>query len=294
MIAYDPHRWFEHFFDVRGSLLPEILWRMSACVVWSAAVVWCDVNVRSVGVASTLHGLIGLALGLLLVFRTNSSYDRFWEGRRLWGGIVNECRNLCRAAEPFLAAHPPRLQELTAWVTAFPFAVKGHLRGMEDDVDGRLAAVRDARHRPLAVARAISGRLHDARTAGLWSDYVQMQLDQNVQLLMQYCGGCERIHNTPIPFAYVVHLRRALLLYCYTLPFALVEAYGWWTVLDVFVLTFIFFGIEEIGVEIEDPFGSDANDLAVDAYCQTIATNLEEIAPPARRAAAPGGVTVAG
>ena len=104
-----------------------------------------------------------------------------------------------------------------------------------------------------------------------------MTVDQNVQLLVDYVGGCERIHKTPLPFAYVVHLRRALIIYCFTLPFALITVFDWWTVLVTFFLAYTLLGIEEIGVEIEDPFGQDDNDLPLDRFCTTIEKDLRAL-----------------
>ena len=120
--------------------------------------------------------------------------------------------------------------------------------------------------------------LLQARQRGLITDIVQMSLDANIQQLVDYLGGCERIRKTPLPFAYVVHLRRALIIYCFTLPFALVETFGWFTVLDVLFVSYIFFGIEEIGVEIEGPFGNDANDLPLQDICETIQNNIYALA----------------
>src|SRR4051812_38083784 len=102
MIEYNPHDWRSHFYDIRGSMAREILSRVLACTVFSAAVVACHKFLHPVDFPSTAHTLVGVALGLLLVFRTNSSYDRYWEGRRLWGSIINECRNLARAARSYL------------------------------------------------------------------------------------------------------------------------------------------------------------------------------------------------
>ena len=135
-----------------------------------------------------------------------------------------------------------------------------------------------AQHTPLAVAEQMSKCLREGRDKGLISDYVMMTLDQNVQLLIDYLGGCERIRKTPMPFAYAVHLRRSLVLYCFTLPFAMVESFGWTTVIDVLVLAYTFFGIEEIGVEIEGPFGHDDNDLPLEDICETIHKNLYALA----------------
>jgi putative membrane protein len=291
MIDYDPHRWWRYFHYLRGSMVREIVARVMVCVLWAVAVAAFHFHVRPVAIPATVHTLAGISLSLLLVFRTNSSYDRFWEGRKLWGGIVNETRNLVRASEVFLRAEPALFAALVRWTAIFPFSSAASLRGKTDlgpvaamlpreQVDGVLGA----QHVPLAVARRMTGVLDEGRRRGLYPEYVQMQLDQNVQLLIDYLGGCERIHKTPVPFAYVMHLRRALLIYCYTLPFALLEPLGWLTVLATFIVAYVFFGIEEIGVEIEDPFGHDDNDLPLDRICETIRANLLALLPPAPEA----------
>ena len=106
MIQYDSHRWVEHLLDIKGSLVREIIGRVLRFTAWSAVVVYLDSHVHPVGIPSTIHNFVGVALSLLLVFRTNASYDRFWEGRKLWGSIVNETRNLIRTSEAFLIQAP--------------------------------------------------------------------------------------------------------------------------------------------------------------------------------------------
>jgi putative membrane protein len=281
MIQYDAHRWWDHLLDIKGSMVREILPAVTVCVVWSGGVVWFDKHVYHVGIPSTVHSLVGLALGLLLVFRTNASYDRFWEGRKQWGGIVNETRNLARASSVLLREAPDLHRSIVRWTVVWAHAAMCSLRGKRglgpigkllpaDERDAVLAA----QHVPLAVAVRISRDLDEARRRGVITDYQQMALDQNVQLLIDYIGACERIRKTPLPFAYVVHLRRALILYCFSLPFALIDTFHWATLGLVFVLAYTFFGIEEIGVEIEDPFGVDDNDLPLDGICATIQGNL--------------------
>jgi putative membrane protein len=159
----------------------------------------------------------------------------------------------------------------------------------QHEVEATLAA----RHVPLAIALRISRHIADARDRGLISDYVAMTLDQNVQLLVDYLGSCERIRKTPLPFAYVVHLRRALILYCVTLPFALVEPFGWWSILVTALISYTFFGIEELGVEIENPFGDDANDLPLEQICETIESDLLALLDggPSRGESIPGQET---
>ena len=292
MIDYDPHSWRSHLFDIRGSMAKEILVRVAIFTVWTVGVVavhyWTPFDLSF---PPTVHQLVGVALGLLLVFRTNSSYDRFWEGRKLWGGIVNESRNLARQASVHLIADENLRNKLVLGTIAFAYASMHSLRRKTLAADsrellGRLGGhlsreeferLAAAEHLPIAIAAWLTSQLRTARDQGHLSDIVLTTLDQNVQLLVDYLGGCERIHKTPIPYAYMVHVRRALILYCGSLPFSLVKDFGWETVPVVVLLTYVFLGIEEIGVEIEDPFGEDDNDLPLERICGTIERNLLEI-----------------
>lgn len=286
MIDYDPHKWRTHFLDVRGSMVRVIGYRVLLCIVVAAGATVAHHRHLDVGISDKAHSLIGVALGLLLVFRTNASYDRFWEGRKQWGGIVNETRNLARTATVLVAADPLLVGRIIRWTIAFTWASMFHLRGQKNLGPGKDALpgadarrVEGAVHPPLHAAREISAAISDARVAGLIGEVQQMALDQNVQQLVDYIGACERIRKTPLPFAYVVHLRRALVLYCVSLPFALLPAFGYGTILATGVVAYILLGIEEIGVEIEDPFGTDDNDLPVDDICRTIDTNLRSLLP---------------
>ncbi len=139
---------------------------------------------------------------------------------------------------------------------------------------GEVAEVVGSGNLPLAVARQITRQVVRARDAGLVTDVVMVALDRNVQALIDNLGGCERIKKTPLPFAYVVHLRRALILYCFTLPFALVADFGWGAIAGTFLVAYIFFGIEEIGVEIENPFDGDDNDIPLERIAATIEKDL--------------------
>jgi ion channel-forming bestrophin family protein len=247
-------------------------------------VVYFHINIHPVAIPAVIHTLVGVALGLLLVFRTNASYDRFWEGRKLWGGIVNETRNLIRTAEAYLESDPASRRELACWMLAFVYASMHILRDkksygpMEKKLAiSDLAEGLNSPHPAMYAARKASLVLQKAKMAGKISEFAQINIDQNIQLLVDYVGGCERIHKTPLPFAYVVHLRRALVLYCFTLPFALMGVFEWtWlTVLETLFLSYVYFGIEEIGVEIEDPFGGDENDLPLEKICESIHKNTQ-------------------
>lgn len=241
---------------------------------------------RALGIPETAHSLLGFSLGLLLVFRTNASYDRFWEGRKLWGSIVNTSRNLGRVLGVHLAQRPQLLQRALRLVIAFPYAAMNELRGQRGlgPVQSELApeetrALLAASHPPTAITVALSATLLAAREEGVISDIVLVDIDRNNQTLVDCIGACERIHKTPLPFAYVVHLRRALALYCATLPFALLDRFGWATIGIASLVSTVLFGIEEIGVEIEDPFGTDPNDLPLEKFCAGIEDHLRRSQP---------------
>lgn len=283
MIDYDPHRWGRHFFDIKGSMVREIVLRVMGSTCWAIAATLIHNYVRPCDIPDKGHALIGVSLGLLLVFRTNASYDRFWEGRKQWGAIVNETRNIARASATYFRAEPELGKALVRWAIAFSWSTKAVLRGERNLGDtkllpeGEVAEVLAAQHIPIACAIKMSEQIRRAREKNAFSDYVQMTLDQNVQLLIDYMGACERIHKTPLPFAYVVHLRRMLTVYCITLPFALIGTFGWVTMPVTFLVAYSLFGIEEIGVEIEDPFGLDDNDLPLERICSNIEGNLRAV-----------------
>lgn len=250
---------------------------------------------RQIHIRIPLHGhtLIGVALGLLLVFRTNTSYDRFWEGRRQWGNIVNDSRNIARQATSLLKDDLKLLDRLLLWTMAWSWSLKHRLRGKKsiDAIAQELPApevqeVEQAQHVPLAVARKMTETVDTARRNGMIGDIQQSLLDGGIQRLIDSLGACERIHNTPLPFAYMVHLRRALIVYLFTLPMALVNDFGWVTVPAILLIAYVMLGVEEIGVEIEDPFGDDVNDLPMKTLCETIQNNLQALRPGQRPSAA--------
>ena len=292
MIEYDAKSWTSHLFDLRTSMSLVIIGRTLVCVGWSVVVLIShDVILYEyardpITIPTTIHTLIGFALGTLLVFRTNTAYDRFWEGRKLWGGIVNETRNLARLVATFFEADPELARSTIYWTMAWPFATMHGLRGgsglgpaTRHLPEAEVRAALDASHGAMHIATRITAKLREGRDKGLVSDVTFNHIDDNVQLLVDYLGACERIKKTPLPFAYMVHIRRALGLYCFTLPFALVADFGAGAIVATFLVAYIFFGIEEIGVEIENPFDGDENDLPLERICEGIDVNLRAFLP---------------
>lgn len=282
MIEYDPHHWRSHFFDVRGSLVREIAYRVGICALTAIAVSVAFHYHEHVAIPDKPHALVGPALALLLVFRTNTANDRYWEGRRIWGGIVNTSRNLRRKADALFTQEPAIAARLSEWTIAWFWAARTHLVDEKSLGPQPLLSAEDqaralaAPHIPAFIASELSNIIVDARRRNMISDIQQQMLDADVQALIDHVGACERIASTPLPYAYAVHLRRALLIYCVTLPFALVSAFGEWTVVPSLIVSYILIGIEEIGTEIEGPFGRKHNDLPLDRICQRLEANLRE------------------
>jgi len=287
VIEYDPHQWRSTFFALRGSMVRAIAVRSGLAMVFATTITVLHFYVTplSFNEAAAAHGLIGPALSLLLVFRTNASYDRWWEARKLWGTIVNTCRNLARASSVHLSDEPERLTRVLALTASFPGTAMRELRGAPRVISESLSPVdREALarpgHLPTATCTRITALLDERRRQGRLPDMVFTSLDAHVATLVDAIGACERIHKTPLPFAYVVHLRRAIVLFCGTLPFALLGRFGVVALPLTFVISYVLFGIEEIGVEIEDPFEGDDNDLPLEKITATIERDVGAFRPP--------------
>ncbi|WP_410510683.1 bestrophin family protein [Nodosilinea sp. E11] len=280
--------WFRLLFSVRGSVIPAVMPRVLLCAVFAWGILL--LYGRGWPLSSPILGSLvpSLVLGLLLVFRTNTSYERFWEGRKLWGNVVNLTRNLARqlwvAIEiPEPADHEAKIAAVRL-LPAFAIATKLHLRGEPPDTElanlltaDQFAKLRAMNNPPLEIAFWVADYLQTQQTRGTLNPYQLTYCLETLDDLVDALGGCERILKTPMPVAYSIHLKQLLMLYCLALPFQMVASVGWGTPLLVALISFAVFGIEEIGIEIENPFGHDPNDLPLDAICHTMQQNIEDL-----------------
>lgn len=229
-----------------------------------------------------------IVLGLLLVFRTNTANDRFWEGRKCWGSMVNDTRNLARQIWVTIDEINPEDKEkkiaVLNLVVAFSVATKLHLRGepvnseLEELVrHSRYLKLKNMNNPPLEIAFWIGDYLQKQYNRNCLNTYQLISLQDLLNNLVDSLGACERILKTPMPLAYTIHLKQLLLIYCLLLPFQLVESLRWGTGLITALVSFTLFGIEAIGLEIENPFGYDANDLQLDGICQTMKRNIDDL-----------------
>ncbi|MEH2149451.1 bestrophin family protein [Nostoc sp.] len=229
-----------------------------------------------------------IVLGLLLVFRTNTAYERFWEGRKCWGSIVNNVRNLARQIWVSVDEISPedKDKKITALnlLAAFAVTTKLHLRGeavnseLEDLMPStKYIKLKIMNNPPIEVAFWIGDYLQEQYNRNCLNSYQLTSMQELLNNLVDNLGACERILKTPMPLAYAIHLKQLLILYCFLLPFQIVDSLGWWTGLISALVGFTVFGIEAIGLEIENPFGYDANDLPLDAICETMKRNIDDL-----------------
>ncbi|MBD1936599.1 bestrophin family ion channel [Microcoleus sp. FACHB-68] len=285
-------QWFKLALQLRGSVAPTVFPRVVLCGVfgflvsliyyYGAPVSW---DIFGSVVTNVVFNLV---LGLLLVFRTNTAYERFWEGRKIWGVIVINARNLARQIWVGVSEVEPADRENKASVlkllVAFAIATKLHLR--KEPVDSELEArinpaqtlkLKKVKNPPLEVALWIGNYLQQQQNRGCLTSNQLRAMNKLLDSMVEALTGCERISRTPIPLAYSIYLKRLLLIYGLILPFQIVDKTQWYTGLIVALISFILLGIEEIGNEIENPFGYDPNDLPLDEICNTISNNIEDL-----------------
>ena len=273
----------------KASIIPEVIPVVLFCGFVSLVVV--IVHQSGINLSFSTIGLAvpGVVLGLLLVFRTNTAYERFWEARKLWGGQITTSRSIAQSVWNVIPtldeSHAREKQKITQLLIAFAIATKLHLRSepISQELPNLLSSEQAEllsqhhSHPPLTILGWIRGWIKQQFQRGLIDELQSVYLLEMVDTLNTNLGGYERILNTPMPLAYSLHLRHLIYLYCLIFPFQVVDSLQWLTIPATCLVTFALFGIEEIGVEIQNPFGYDENDLELDRYCEIIRSNVEEI-----------------
>lgn len=287
-ILWKQRTWFLLALQLRGSVVLSVLPRTLFCAGFAAIVVGLYRTGNVVTFSGTASVIMNIVLGLLLVFRTNTAYERFWEGRRLWGTLINTVRNLARqiwaiVLEKDLQDRQAKKDALYLLV-AFAITTKLHLRqeAVNEELSEVLTPAQYAKltkmnNPPLEVAFWIQDYLQQQYYCQCVNVYQLAQMQQLLNVMVDCLGSCERILKTPIPLAYAIHLKQLLLIYCLILPFQFVDDLAWWTIPLVAIISFSLLGIEEIGIEIENPFGCDPNDLKLDAFCETMKRNIDDL-----------------
>lgn len=283
MIKYDPKHWF-YIFTSKYSR--EIFTKLSSAIIYVAlytailAFVFHYFEVRYDG-TTAVHSIMGIVLGFFLVFRSNGAYDRWWEGRKTWGALVNNSRNMAMKFAVMVPKDHKHRQLITECISAYPKTLKEHLRNgvAEEDVLYLRSHLHldMIGHIPNAIAKKLVWIANDLKKTGTIDEEQYRVLDDQIMALTDITGICERIKNTPIPFSYSLFMKKFIFVFLTTLPFAFLPTYGYWTIGIVLLLLYVLMSIELLAEEIEDPFGSDINDLPTDELSEKIEHNVRSI-----------------
>ena len=231
-----------------------------------------------------LHSILGIVLGLFLVLRTNTAYDRWWEGRKQWGQLVNDCRSLAMKINAFIPKDQVVYRDFyRKMIPNMVVAMKEHLRDstligeMEFTDENNMAEVARSSHRPNIIGKMMYERAAELRDQEIITADQLFLIDKELRGFANILGACERIKSTPIPFSYSMFIKKFLLVYAVTLPIGFITAIGYWTIPLVLLAFYFLISIELISEEIEDPFGKDLNDLPLTELTVKIKSNVLEI-----------------
>lgn len=288
MIQYNPRDWFGLIFKFHKSdTFRQMFWVLFSYAIFCTIVVYLELKYEKMyvfGNTFQIHSLLGFVIGLLLVFRTNTAYERWWEGRKLWGALVNNSRNFALKINAMLPSTDSESRELfKVLIPNYTFAMKEHLRegvNLDELDDNKFQNKKDLErfnHIPNQIAQVMYNRLQQIYREGKISGDQLITIDKELNAFTDIIGGCERIKKTPIPFSYNLFLKKFIFAYTLTLPFGLAYDLNYWTIPICTFILYIFGSLELLAEEIEDPFGTDANDLNTDGISETIRDNVREI-----------------
>lgn len=286
MINYNPKSWLHLIFALHKSDTLRMLWKEMIYICFFTLFITFVVlhyypKTTVLGELKTVFSLIGFVISLLLVFRTNTAYDRWWEGRRKWGELINDSRNLASKLSIILNVKEDK-EFFKRMIPNFAYSAKEHLRNgvIMDELDisdNERNFLINQKHIPLAISQLIYARLFQLKNNKAITENDFLIMDKNLNNFMDCVGACERIKNTPIPFSYSLFIKKFIFIYVTTLPLAFVTIFGY---ASAFIATYVFYvlvSMEVLAEEIEDPFGTDDNDLPVDTMCERIKESSEQM-----------------
>lgn len=288
MIIKKKNTWFKMLFEWRGSVLPQLLPRLLLLLLFSFSVVYFKPYLikYNLHLNPAIFTLFGIALAIFLGFRNSVSYDRFWEGRKLWGALLNDTRSLARQSITLIndKEYEGKRENFTNLLIAFVYSLKHQLRETDSAPDlNRLLPkefaekLKEVQYKPIIILRELGIWVKNAKAENKIDSVTQLAFEENLNKLSDIVGGCERIASTPIPYTYSVLLHRTVYIYCFLLSFGFVETMGWITPFIIVFIAYTFVALEAIADELENPFGLQPNDLALDTMSQMIENTLLEL-----------------
>jgi putative membrane protein len=286
MISYNPKIWLTYIFRIKNSQSIKQLWPLLFLIaVYSGLIAYFEIEyfklteTSHVKNLSVIHTTLGFVISLLLAYRINSAYDRWWEGRKLWGALVNNSRNLAIKLSVILNEEKDKAFFRKA-IPGYASILNKHLKDDEtamqlfDNVD---LEIDHHKHRPNQVAKMLFQKINDLYVTNKISGDQLIILNNEIQTFTDICGGCERIKNTPIPYSYSTFIKKFIFVFVLTLPYAYVFTLGYYVIPVVTFIFFVLVSIELISEEIEEPFGFDDNDLPTTKIAENIKKHVEEL-----------------
>ncbi|MVO08132.1 hypothetical protein GOQ30_03005 [Flavobacterium sp. TP390] len=286
MVQYNPKDWITFIFRFHKSdTFRQLIPMMITIGIYSYVVAYLEIEYWQLSEQShvknitIMHGMLGFVISLLLVFRTNTAYDRWWEGRKHWGALVNNSRNLAIKLSVILKEEQDK-SFFKRIIPAYASVLQKHLSD-EDTAkmlfDGIDLEIDHHKHRPNQVAKILFRKIHELHLNGTISGDQLIIINNEIQSFTDICGACERIKNTPIPYSYSSFIKKFIFFYIMTLPFGYVFNLGYYVIPVVVFIFYVLASLELIAEEIEDPFGNDANDLPTEKLASNIKKHVEEI-----------------
>lgn len=286
MVQYNPKAWLTFIFrfhksDTFRKLIPTML--LIGLYTYGVGFLeleyWKLSQTSPLSNITVMHSMLGFVISLLLVFRTNTAYDRWWEGRKLWGSLVNNSRNLAIKLGVMLKEEHDHVY-FRKMIPGYASILAKHLTDVETSkqlYEGTDLDIDHHKHRPNQVAKMIFQKVHDLYVQKKLTGDQLIVLNNEVQSFTDICGACERIKNTPIPYSYSAFIKKFIFFYVMTLPFGYVFSLGYYAVPVVIFIFYVLASLELIAEEIEDPFGFDSNDLPIEKIASNIRRHIEEI-----------------
>ena len=303
MIIYDSNaNWFKDIINsYKSDTLLRLFKRVFLVGVVATGIIFIYQLIFGPGLESSfitsVFTYVGVALSILLVFRTNTAYDRWWEGRKQWGNLVNNARSIALLVDAKLPKHDEANRRYFAkYISNYAYALSAHLRGvfrkdlLYDVKNKDEKSLEIHYHAPNYIAKKLYGRTVRLLEQGHLSEFVELKMLDHLAQFNEITGACERIKTTPIPFSYRTFLKIFILIYTLLLPFAYAHSLGYYAVPVTMLEFFVLIGLESLAEEIEDPFENNSNDLPTYTISTVIKNNVyeilgfyEEVSPPEKR-----------
>lgn len=286
MTSYNPKDWISFIFQLsKADTFRKLIPMMVIIGIYSGIIAYLEIEYwrlpedSPIKNISVMHGMLGFVISLLLAYRTNTAYDRWWEGRKMWGSLVNSSRNLALKLAVILTEENDRVY-FKKMIPGYASILHKHLNDSEiakqlfDDVD---LEIDNHKHRPNQIAKMLFQKVNNLYVSKKITGEQLIILNNELQSLTDICGACERIKNTPIPYSYSAFIKKFIFIYVLTLPFAYVFILGYYVIPVVVFIFYVLASLELIAEEIEDPFGGDANDLPTKKIASNIKKHIEEL-----------------